>query len=171
MSHSRTNRIAKGYMADDAVTEEGRDAVEGAIDELVGNDKVSGLVLFLKRADGGDGEDALDAEFLEGVNIGAEVELGGKNAMAAAVAREKGDLAAFELAENEDVRGRAEGGFNALFVNVGEAGHGVKPAAADDADFCVRHLMLLVQLTAFSYQLSALSLRERATATVQRTNR
>jgi hypothetical protein len=25
-------------------------------------------------------------------------------------------------------------------VNVGEAGHGIKPAAADDADFCLRQL-------------------------------
>ena len=98
-------------MADDAVAEEGRDAVEGAIDELVGNDEVSGLVLFLERADGGDGEDALDAEFLEGVDVGAEVELGGKNAMAAAVAGEKGDLAAFELAENEGVGGRRRRAF------------------------------------------------------------
>ena len=75
--------------------------MKGAIDELVGHDEVGGLVLFLERADGGDGEDALDAELLEGVDVGAEVELGGQNAMAAAVAREKGDLAAFELAENE----------------------------------------------------------------------
>ena len=137
-------------MAHDAVAEEGGDAVEGAVDELVGNDEVGGLVLFLERADGGDGEDALDAELLERVDVGAEVELGGKDAMAAAVAGEKGDLAALELAEDKGVRGRAEGRFDALFVNVGEAGHGVKPAAADDADFCLRHLLLLVELSAFS---------------------
>ncbi len=59
--------------------------------------------------------------------------------MAAAVAREKGDLAAFEFAENEGVGGRAEGRFHALLVNVGESGHGIEPAAADDADFCLRH--------------------------------
>ncbi len=110
--------------------------MEGAVDELVGNDEVGGLVLFLERADGGDGEDALDAELFEGVNVGAEVELGGQDAMAAAVAREKSDLAALELAEDEGVGRRAEGRFDALFVNVGESGHGIKPAAADDADFC-----------------------------------
>ena len=83
--------------------------MKGAVDELVGHDKVGGLVLFLERADGGDRDDALDAELLEGINVGAEVELGGKDAMAAAVAREKGDLAAFELAENEGVEGEPKG--------------------------------------------------------------
>ena len=115
------------------------DAMKGAVDELVGHNEVGGLVLFLERADGGDGDDALDAELLEGIDVGAEVELGRKNAMAAAVTREESDLAAFELAENEGVRGRAEGRFDALLVDVGESGHGVEPAAADDADFCLRH--------------------------------
>ena len=119
------------------------DAVEGAVDELVGHDEVGGLVLFLERADGGDGENALHAELFHGVNVGAEVELGRKNAMAAAVAREKSDLAAFEFAENEGVRGCAEGRFDALLVNVGESGHGVEPAAADDADFCACQGVLL----------------------------
>ena len=56
------DRIAKGDVAHDAVAKESGDAMKGAIDELVGNDEVGGLVLFLERADGGDGEDALDAE-------------------------------------------------------------------------------------------------------------
>ena len=136
------DRIAEGDVADDAVAEKSGDAMKGAIDELVGHDEVGGLVLFLERADGGDGDDALDAEFLEGVNVGAEVQLGGKNAMAAAVAREKGDFAALELAEDKGVRWIAERRFYALFVDVGESGHGIKPAAADDADFCLRQLLL-----------------------------
>ena len=57
--------------------------------------------------------------------------------MAAAMAREKGDFAAFEFAEHERVGGLAEGRFDALFMDVGESGHGVKPAAADNADFCL----------------------------------
>ena len=117
--------------------------MEGAVDELVGHDEVGGLVLFLERADGGDGEDALDAELLEGVDVGAEVQLRGQDAMAAAVAREKGDLAAFEFAENEGVGWLAEGRFDALFVHVGESGHGVEPAAADDADLCLSTIVLL----------------------------
>ncbi len=51
--------------------------MEGTIDELVGDDEVGGLVLFLERADGRNGEDALDSELLHGVDVGAEVQLGG----------------------------------------------------------------------------------------------
>ena len=110
--------------------------MEGAVDELVGHDEIGGLVLFLERAHGRDRKDALDAELFEGVDVGAEVQLRGQNAMAAAVAREKGHLAALQLAEHKRVRGLAEGRFDALLVNVGESGHGIQPAAADDADFC-----------------------------------
>ena len=108
--------------------------MKGAVDELVGDHEVGGLVLFLERADGGDGEDALDAELLEGVDVGAEVQLRGQNAVAAAVAGEEGDLAAFQFAEDEGVGWVAEWRLDALFMNIGESGHGIKPAAADDAD-------------------------------------
>jgi hypothetical protein len=54
--------------------------------------------------------------------------------MAAAMAGQKGYFAALKLAEDEWVGGFAKGRFDALFVDVGEAGHGVEPAAADNAD-------------------------------------
>ena len=63
--------VAEGDVADDAVAEEGGGAGEGAVDELVGDDEVGGLVLFLEAADGADGEDAGDAERLHGVDVGA----------------------------------------------------------------------------------------------------
>ena len=75
--------------------------------------------------------------------LALEVELGGKDAVALAVAGEEGDLAAFEGAEGEDFAGVAEGGFDAVFRDVGEAVHVVEPAAADDADFCLRQTCLL----------------------------
>ena len=55
--------------------------MKGAVDELIGNDEVGGLVFFLERADGGDGDDALDAELFEGVDVGAEVQLRGQDTM------------------------------------------------------------------------------------------
>ena len=90
--------------------------MKGAVDELVGNHEVGGLVLFLQRADGGDGEDALDAKFFEGVDIGAEVQLRGQNAVAAAMAREESDFAAFQFAQHEGVGWIAEGRLDALFM-------------------------------------------------------
>jgi hypothetical protein len=121
-------------MAHNAFAEESGDAIEGAVDELVGMTKVGGLVLFLQRADGGDGENALHAELLHGVDVGAEVQLRGQNAVAAAVARQKGHLAALQLAQHKGVGRRAERRLHALLAHVGESRHGVKPAAADDAD-------------------------------------
>ena len=117
--------------------------MEGAVDELVRHHEVRGLVLFLQRADRRDGENALHAQLLEGVDIGAEVQLGRQNAMAAAVARQKGDFAALELAQHKGVRRLAERRLDALFVNVGESGHGVKPAAADNPDLCLSQCSLL----------------------------
>ena len=133
--YQRADGVTKCDVADDAVSEEGGLAGEGAVDELVGDDEVGGFVLFFQAADGGDGEDGGDAGGLKGVDVGAEVELGGEDAMALAVAGEEDDLAAFEGAEDEGVGGVAEGGFYFDFVDVGEAGHGVEAAAADDADF------------------------------------
>ena len=133
--HGRTDGIAESDVADDAVAEESGDAKEGAVDELIGNDEVAGLVLFFQRADGGDGENALDAELLQRINIGAEIQLRGKDAVAAAVPGEEGDLAALEIAEDESIAGIAEGRRDTHFMDVGEAGHGVEPAASDDADF------------------------------------
>ena len=57
--------------------------------------------------------------------------------MTASMAGEEGDLAAFEIAEDEGFAGIAEGRCDALLMNVGEAGHGIQPAAADDSDFCL----------------------------------
>ncbi len=92
-------------------------------------------MLLFQRADGGDREDALDAEHFEPEDVGAEVELGRKDAVTASVTGEEGDFAAFEIAENESVAGIAERRRDALLMNIGESGHGVQTAAPDDADF------------------------------------
>jgi len=123
-------------VGNDAVAEEGVDAMASSIEELVGDYEVEWLVLFLERADRGDGDDAVDAELLESVDIGAEVEFGGQEAVARAVTREEGDLAAFELTEYVGIGGIAERSLLADFVDVGEPGHVVKATAADDSDFC-----------------------------------
>jgi hypothetical protein len=53
------------------------------------------------------------------------------------MAREKGDPASFEIAENESVAGIAEWRSDALIMNVGEAGHRIQPTASNDANFCL----------------------------------
>ena len=77
-------------MRDQAFAEEGGDAAARAIEELIGDDEVERPVFFLERADRAERDDALDAQRLHAVDVGAEVEFAGRNAMAASVAREKG---------------------------------------------------------------------------------
>ena len=92
-------------------------------------------MLFLERSDGRNRNDALDAELLEAMNVGAEIEFAGQEAVAASVARQKSDLAAFERAADVGVGRRAERRLHPHFLDLGQAGHGIEPAAADDSDF------------------------------------
>jgi hypothetical protein len=77
--------------------------------------------------------DALDAQLFEGVDVGAEVQLRGEDAMAAPMARQKGHRAPLQLAQDEGVGRLAKGSLHALFMCIGESRHRVKPAAADDS--------------------------------------
>src|SRR5207244_7408310 len=86
-------------------------------------------------ADGADGDNALDAEHLHGVDIGAEVQFAGKNAMPAAVTRKKSDPLAFKIADHDFVGRLAERGLDTQFARIAEAAHRVEAAAADHADF------------------------------------
>ena len=60
-------------MRDHAVAEKSIHAMAGAIEELVGDHEIQRLVFFLQRSHGGNGNDALDAQLLEAVNIGAKI--------------------------------------------------------------------------------------------------
>ena len=62
--------------------------------------------------------------------------------MAAPVARQERDLASRQLAQHERIRRLAERRLHALFMNVGESGHGIQPAAPDDADLCLSQIAL-----------------------------
>src|SRR5579863_6243975 len=66
--------------------------------------------------------------------------------MAARVARKKRDAPAFECAEHERVGRIAEWRLDAPFAHALEAGHGVKSAAADNADFGLRFTLLFFAL-------------------------
>ena len=109
-------------MRDNAVSEKCVHAMTGAIEELIRDHKIQRLVLFLQRSHRGDGHDALDAQLLEAVNVGAEIQFAGKDAMAAPVTRQESDLAALERAADVGVRRRAERSLEALLPYFGQAG-------------------------------------------------
>src|SRR5579863_2949633 len=79
------NGIGESNMGDDAATKKSIHAMTGAVEELIGYHELEWLVLFLERSDGRNGDDPLDAELLESVNVGAEIELARHNSVAASV--------------------------------------------------------------------------------------
>src|SRR5581483_3889245 len=97
-----------------------------------------GLVFFLQRTHGRDRNNALHAQLLEAVNIGAKIQFAGKQAVPASMTREKRNLAALELAANVGISGVAEGSLLFHFLNFRQAGHVIKPAPANNADLRLR---------------------------------
>ena len=132
--------FGKGDVGDDAAAEKGvLEGLFGAVDELVDDDDVAGAVFFLQGADGADAEDPLDAEFFQGPDVGAVVEFGGQDAVAAAVAGEEDDVAPDEAAGQEIIGGGAEGGFDLDPFLVGEAFDAIEAGSADDANAMLCH--------------------------------
>jgi hypothetical protein len=71
---------------------------------------------------------------LKPIDVGAVVEPAGADAVAAAVAGQKGHALPLERADDVGVRRRAEGRVHAHLLDVGEMLDAVDAAAADDAD-------------------------------------
>ncbi len=71
---------------------------------------------------------------LESVDIGAEIQLRRRDAMAAAVTREKRDLFARQLSDDVRIGGPAPRRVDRHFLLRFKAGHRVQPAAADNSD-------------------------------------
>ena len=80
-------------MCHDAVFEKGKrsDAL-GSVDDLVREEEVAGPDGLLQAADGGEGEDAADAELAESGDVGAGRDFMGAVLVVEAVAREEGDV-------------------------------------------------------------------------------
>ena len=138
LSELRTDRIGKSNVSHDAFTEKRIHAMTRAIEELIGNYEVERLVFFLQRTDRGHGDDPFHTELLEAINIGAKIQFGGKNAMAASMPRQECDFAPFESAQDVSVRRFAEWSLLPNFIYIGEARHRIQPAAANDANFRLR---------------------------------
>lgn len=60
-----------------------------SVNDLVGDDNVARADLFLEAAYGREGDDGLDAEVLQGGNVGAGGDFGGRNRVVEAVAGEE----------------------------------------------------------------------------------
>ena len=127
--------VSEADVCNDAVAEERVVfAAAGAVEELVGEDDVAGLIGVAETSDGGDADDPADVEGAEGPEIGAVIEFGGEEPVAAAVAWEEADAAVGEGAGGDEVRGGAPWGIDGDVLTVREAVEVVEAAAADDGD-------------------------------------
>src|SRR5207237_603585 len=79
-------------------------------------------------------ENPLDAEDLEAVEVGAEVQLGWQNPVAGAVPREERDALPAQRADHVRPGRIAERRGDLFFLALGQFGHVVQTAAADDSD-------------------------------------
>src|SRR4029077_2749891 len=91
-------------------------------------------MLLFERADRAERKDSFHAERFKTVNVGAKIQLGGRQPVPASVTRQEGDFFSRELSYDIVVRGFAPGTVERDFFVGGEAGHGIQTAAANDAD-------------------------------------
>ena len=122
------------HVRGESAAEERADARLGPIEKLIGHDDVERRVLLLEAADRAGGDDPLDAEHLEPEDVRAEIQLGRQQPVARAVPREKRDALAAQRAQQVRARRIAERRLQRPLLAVGQLGHVVQAAAADDAN-------------------------------------
>lgn len=128
-------RVREADVADQAPFEKGKGPhALGAVNDLVGQDKVHGADLLAQRADGAEGQDAAHAQVPQGGDVGARGHLVRRELVVAPVAREEGDGHAVVLENLQGRRGvaprreRVDRRDGVVAFNLGEAG------AANDGD-------------------------------------
>jgi hypothetical protein len=113
------DRVAKGYVAYDSFAEKGGAAESGAIDELIRDYEFGRLVLQLEGTYGGDGDDPFHAQLFHGEDVGAEVQVGGEDTVASAVAGQEDYLASLQFTGHKDVGGITEWGGYLKLLRIG----------------------------------------------------
>lgn len=104
LSQLAVKGVGKANMADNTTLKEGKGAdALGAVNDLVGDDKIHRLDLLLQRADGSEGDDASDTDGPQSCNVGAVWDLVGSELVVNAMTGEEGNVGAVV---GEDVDGR-----------------------------------------------------------------
>ncbi len=96
-----TKRFRQTHMRHQPFAEEGARALARPIDKLIGNHQMTRRDFPAQAAHGADGNNPFNPELFERENIRAKIQLGGKPAMAFAVARQKNQIGLLEAAANE----------------------------------------------------------------------
>ena len=120
-------------MSDHAFAKEASLAFSGEIKQLIRDDDVSRSEIFAQRAAGAHADDPLYTEGFKRVDIGAVIDLAGGDVVADAVAGEKCHRQALQFADDHRRAGFAKWGIQVVLFGVSQAGHAVKPGAAEDS--------------------------------------
>ncbi len=126
--------MAEGDMGDAAGAEEGRFAPSRPVDELVDQDEQAGIEFGLVGTAGRKRDQIGDAGALQHVDIGAVVDLAGRNAVARPVPRQEGKAHAAEPAHGNRTRRLAERTRDRDLLRIVEADAVGEARAADHAD-------------------------------------
>ena len=135
----RRHRMRHRDMRDAALAEERTLALVGAVDELVDQHEGAGRQLLLERAAGRERDQVGDAGALEHVDIGAVVDVGGRQPVALVVARQEHHRQAGDLADAQRRRRLAPRARDALLAHILEPRQIVDAGAADDAEHGFGH--------------------------------
>ena len=138
----RAERFVHADVGHQAIAKEGIRPLLGEVEKLVGHDDLARVQQFPQRPAGRDRDDALDAQLLEGEDVGPVIDLGRHQAVPPPVAGDEGDAHALQRPDDERVRGLAERRAHATLLDVLQARHLVQATAPDDADangLCVIH--------------------------------
>ena len=140
-AQARADGMRHRHMRHAACAEEGVGAMIGAVDELIDQHEGAGRQLFLEGAAGRQRDKVGDPRPLERVNIGAVVDVGGREPVALVVARQEHDGEPVDAAHAERRRGLAPWAFDALLAHVLEARQIVDARTADDPQYRFRHVV------------------------------
>src|SRR5256886_10856004 len=125
--------MREGHVSNDSLSKKSGGAVFRAIEELVGDKELSRTEIFLQRTDGAHRDDALHAQKLHRVDIGAIVDFAGKDTVPAAVACQKGHALPFQSAKDDAIGSFTERRLHTNLTRVRQSAHRIEPTAANDS--------------------------------------
>ena len=129
-------------MRHEACAEKARDTGIGPVNELVDSHHMTGRVVLLKGAAGGNGQDVGNTGHLQRSDIGAVGHVSGRQPVASAMARQEDKLHPADPAGNKRVRRRPPGRLDLCFAPVFQPLKRIEARAANDPEFPAAHGVL-----------------------------
>src|ERR1700675_3030581 len=105
----RADWIRKRYVNHQPIAKESLGPLEGPIDKLIRDHQLAGMNFFFQAASSGNRNEMSHPELLHAENVGAVIDLGGKESMAAAVTRQENHFDIADSALVERIGRAAEG--------------------------------------------------------------